>query len=280
MLRLTALLAALWLASAPASAEPLKLGIHPYLPASELVDRFTPLARYLEERLDRPVEITIASTYEAHVERIANDEVSIAFLGPVSYVNLVEDHGAPPALAVLEIAGRTRFHGVIVTREASGLRTLADLPGTRFAFGDPYSTMGYVVPRHVMQQHGVRLQDLGGHDFLNSHDNVALGVLIGRYDAGAVKDETFDKYRPRGLRALAVTPETPEHIFVAAYRTKPALVAALREALLALPQSAQGAAILRAIKPDLTGLAPARVEDYDALRIMARATRHADRGGP
>jgi phosphonate transport system substrate-binding protein len=251
-----------------AGAESLRLGVHPYLPATELVGRFTPLARYLEERLGRPVEIVIAATYEAHIERIAANDLTLAFLGPVPYVLLTDSHGPLPVLAVLEIEGRARFHGAVITREDTPLRSLADLAGKSVAFVDPNSTMGYVVPRYLLAQHGVTLDDLAGHKFLNSHDNVALGVLMGQYDAGAVKDETLDRYRPRGLRALAITPDIPEHVFVAGYHVKPALVEALRAALLALPQAPGGDDILRAIKADLTGLAPVVDADYDGLRQM------------
>ncbi|SCZ59983.1 phosphate/phosphite/phosphonate ABC transporter substrate-binding protein [Thiohalomonas denitrificans] len=254
-----------------AGAEPLKLGVHPYLPATELVSRFTPLAEYLEDTLERPVEIVVSSSYESHIEQVATGEFTLALLGPIPYVVLTRDHGTPPILAALQIDGHAMFHGVIITREESPLQRLEDLAGRKFAFVDPNSTMGYVVPLSILERHGIPLEKLDRHAFLNSHENVAIGVLLGRYDAGAVKDETYGKYRDRGLRALAVTSDIPEHLFVAGYQVEPQLVKSLRAALLKLPQTPDGEEVLRAIKPDLTGLVPIHNRQYDALRQMLQS---------
>jgi phosphonate transport system substrate-binding protein len=98
------------------AAEPLKLGVHPYLPATELVERFTPLAEYLEEKTGRPVEVVISKDYAYHIGLIGKDELDIAYMGPASYVKLVEKYGQKPMLARLEVGGLPMFQGVIVSR--------------------------------------------------------------------------------------------------------------------------------------------------------------------
>ena len=51
----------------------LTLEIHPYLAATELIDRFTPLANYLTQKTGRPVTVTIAGDYQEHIDQIGND---------------------------------------------------------------------------------------------------------------------------------------------------------------------------------------------------------------
>ena len=43
----------------------------------------------------------------------------------------------------------------------------------------------------MLAQAGVPVSQLGRHDFLNSYSDVALAVLGGYFDAGALKDDIF-----------------------------------------------------------------------------------------
>jgi phosphonate transport system substrate-binding protein len=183
---------------------------------------------------------------------------------------MVALHGAKPLLARIEINGKPSVGAYIVTRADSPLRKLADLRGQRFAFGDANSTMGAVVARHVLRRAGVGLEDLGGYQYLGSHRNVALAVLSGDYDAGAVKKEVYDDVRARGLRVLVKLPEVSEHLFVTRSDLPAGEIAALRQALLGLKDVAGGAGILQAIDREMTAMVPVRDADYDSLRELQR----------
>lgn len=241
---------------------PLELWIHPYLPAPELVKRFTPLARHLATVCGRPVEVKVSRSYKAHLERVGEDRADLAFIGPFSYVEVTERYGPKRLLATVENNGKTAFHGIIAVRQASPLRTLSDLAGRSFAFGDQESTMGTLVPRFLLAEAGITLDRLGRYNFLGSHHDVALGVLGGFYEAGGLKEEVFQEYAGRGLRILAKSPPIPEHLFLAGRRLPEAQAAKVRRALLELKEPA----ILTAIQATATGFAPVRDEDYDILR--------------
>lgn len=262
----------LWLPGAALGAsgpEPaLWLGIHPYLAPSELVERFTPLAHYLSDRVGRPVEVQIANDYASHLDAIAQGRVDIAFLGPVPYVELVDRCGDFPLLGRLEIGSHPTLRGVIVARSDSPVRSLRDLVGRRVAFGDPQSTMSSVIPRHMLHEQGIALGQLASYSFIQNHENVALGVLTGDFDAGAVKEEVFDRYRARGLKAIAYSPEVSEHVFVARQGLDRELVEALREAMLELRTADASGNIRGSIKGDMTGVVPADDSDYDTLRLI------------
>ena len=250
---------------------PLILAVHPYLPNDEIHKRFTPLAEYLGQRLGRPVQVRVGRDYEQHVEAIGLDSVDIAFMGPSSYVLLGERYGHKPLLARIEINGKPRLSGYIITSVNSALRKLEDLRGKRFAFVDPDSTMGMIVPRYVMQQAGIELKTLGSYQFLGGHKNVALGILSGDFDAGAVKSEVYEELAPRGLRVLAKLPEVSEHLFVTRVDLPAKEIELLRQALLQLKQAPNGVAIMRAINKDMTAMAPVVSTDYDNLRKIQRA---------
>jgi phosphonate transport system substrate-binding protein len=264
------LLLFLLFASTPCSAtdKGLTLWIHPYLPATELIRRFSPLVAYLSKAIDRPVNIRVQKSYQAHLDFIGRDLADIAYVGPANYVHVTDQYGHKPLLAKLEVEGKPFFHGVIITRQDSSILTLADLAGKSFAFGDPNSTMSHEVPRAVMTAAGVGVDQLAYHDYLGSHHDVALAVLGGYFDAGAVKEEVFHAFQKRGLKALARTPPIPPHLFLTRADLPPDLVARLRAALLAINTMPDKENILAVMEDSATGLLPVTDNDYRVLRSI------------
>ncbi len=252
------------------AGEALTLGIHPYRGSSELLQRFTPLAEHLGAAIGRSVRIEIAKDYQSHIEAVGENRLDIAYLGPAPYVRVVDGHGPKPILAQLEVDGRNTYRGVIIARRDSGLDTLGDLAGKRFAFGDPQSTMSHIVPRYMLLRNGITPDRLGGSAHLPNHMAVALGVLGGMFDAGAVKDDVFHDYEDRGLKALAWTPPIVTHLFVARSDLPQGIIATLRKVFHRLRSETYGSVILHAIKPTLTGMTHGHDGDYDNLRTILR----------
>ena len=250
------------------AAEPVVLGVHPYLLASEILNRFTPLAEHLAATMDRPVVVSVAPDYDSHIKRIAEGAVDIAYLGPAAYVTLTDVHGPQILLARLVVNGSPQFYGYIVVRTDSPLARLTDLKGKRFAFGDEQSTMSHLVPNAMLAEARVSKQDLAHHAFVGSHENVALSVLAGAFDAGGVKEEIYQAYRDKGIRVLAKSPPVSEHLFVASTRLSNKETTVVRETLLSLTATAQGRVALKAIKSTADDLATVSDADYDPLRKM------------
>lgn len=265
----------LWVvsSSAQATTEPeavLIMGIHPYLPRNELKRRFTPLLNYLSSQLSRPIELHISKDYESHIENIGNKLFDIAYVGPSGYVKLVNKYGKHGLLARLEIKGKPSFNGYIVTRQDSNIHELKQLTGRKFAFGSPHSTMSYLVPRHMLREAGVGLDSLDDYKFQGNHRNVALGVLLGEFDAGAVKEEVYFKFKQKGLRQVAISPPISEHVFVCRKKFSLQLHKQIQDAMYKLSKTDEGRQILTAIKPGVSGLVPVNDKDYDNLRRIMR----------
>ncbi len=251
-----------------ASNHPVVLAVHPYLPFQELQKRYQPLADYLEQVLKKEVVVRIGRDYSEHITYVGHNQVDIAYLGPAIYVRIVEKYGEKPLLARLAVNGEPVFRGYLVTSPDSGIQDIQSLRGKRFAFGDPRSTMSHFVPRHMMLEAGIDVDNLEDYQFLGSHRNVALAVLSGAYDAGAVKEEVFEAFKPRGLKAIATSDPFSEHLFVARSDAPEEFVATVRNALYRLSDTADGRAILRNIKQSVTALVPVDDADYDNLRTV------------
>lgn len=248
------------------AAERIVFGVYPYKPAIELEFMLSPLTGYLSSLIGKPVLLSISKDFEEHIRRIGEGEVDVAFIGPASYVEMVERYGRKPLLARFETDRVPTYYGVIFVRADSDIEQLKDLRGRRVAFADKRSTSGHIIPRYMFRKAGITLDDLAEHTYVGNHDNVALGVLVGDYDAGAVKEEVFAMYEHRGLRILALTPPISEYLFVASSELPPETVDAIRSGLLKLRDVSAGGPIMRSMNPSATALVPAKDSDYDNLR--------------
>jgi phosphonate transport system substrate-binding protein len=226
----------------------------------------------LSEKTKIKIDCNISKDYRDHIDIVGQDRVDVAYMGPASYVLMTQKYGRKPVLSRLEINGTPLFQGVIVTRQNSSIKTLHDLAGKSFAFGDPNSTMSYLVPLFMLNEAGIRKDTLARHNFLSSHQNVALGVLIGDFDAGAVKEEVFYQFKERGLKDLAWTPKISEHVFVSRSTLPSGTVKILRNALLILNDES----ILSSIKSSASALVPASDSDYNNLRSIMLSIEQTD----
>ena len=255
------------------ASEFITLGVHPYLSESELSKKFSPLANYLSHQIGIKVQVRVGGSYQEHIQFIGTDKIDIAYMGPASYINLTKQFGDKPILVRLEVNGFPYFQGNIITRADSGINSIKDLKGKRIAFGDPNSTMSYIVPHHMLHQENVFLDSRKSHSFLHSHNNVALSVLAGDFDAGAVKPAVFKKFEKRGLRTIALTPKISEHLFVTRANFPEAKIRAFRKAMLTMKDSAEGIKALVSIKKSITGLVKANSKDYENLRNIINDTK-------
>lgn len=259
----------LMLCSLPlAASQPLILGVHPYLQAQEIQRRFSPLADYLAEGLGEQVMVRVGPSYAAHLDAFSQRHIDVAYMGPSLYVRLQQKGVESALLARLEAKGSPTFRGHIVVAESSEVADLADLSGKVFAFGDPNSTMSSLVPKAMLKQAGVGLSDLAAFQHYKGHSNVAMSVLVGDSDAGAFKEEVYQKFRKRGLRSLVATPEISEHVFVARADLPADKLERLRSLLLAIRSQADVKALLVPIKKSATGLVSASPDDYANLREL------------
>ena len=248
------------------ASQEITLAVHPFLAASEVINKFTPLAKYLSTQTHLSINVKVGSSYDEHIDYIGNDRVELAYMGPASYVTMIEKYGSKPVLATQEVNGQAYFQGNIIVHEESKIQELHDLVGKRIAFGDPNSTMSYIVPHYMLHKAGVFINKDEKHQFLHSHDNVALAVLAGEYDAGAVKPAVFGKFKKDGLRTIAMTPKISEHLFVASNKLNKNIVATIQAALLSAAHSADGMQALHAINKSITGMVVSSEADYANLR--------------
>lgn len=257
-------------AAADTEKPALTIGFMPYLNAELLIEKYTPLARYLSAMLGRDVRIEVAKDYAEHMRKTGEDELDISFLGGSPYVVIGDAYGPKPLLARYEFDGRPTFRSVIFVSKDSPLQSLSELHGKRVAFGNINSTLSTQVPLSMIMRAGLTLTDLAEYKFLRNHTNVVLGVEFGDFDAGAVAEEVYIENMGRNIRPLAHSPDLSTHVFVTRSTMDASLQKEISMALVSLKRDLRGSEILDAIGGNLTGFAPVTDKDYDLHREILR----------
>lgn len=199
---LSAVLVVLGLTSAgltAANAEALRFGVGLYQPDKEKNDAtYRPLAQHLARKLGQPVKLYTVDSWEGLAKSLAAGETDVALMGPWGYV-LANHVAGAQAVASILYDGRPEYYAIMVTHPKSGIRSVADLKGRTFAFGDKGSTSGYLIPYHYFQQNGIDPDRYLGRVLNTKHQAIEMQVTRGEIDAGADYNRNRDAMISEGL---------------------------------------------------------------------------------
>ncbi len=244
------------------------LGVHPYLPQKELIQRFTPLAKFLSKKTGVNFVVKVGNSYAEHIKNIGLNKIDVAYISPAEYVKLTRDYGYQRIIGTIEVNGKPYFKGKIIALKSSPIFSIKDLIGKTCAFVQKGSTVGFVVPAAMLANEGIRLESLKYYNFVGTHENAVYAVLTGDYDAAAVKDEVYFRYKNKGLKIIDSTPPIPEHLFLAKRTMNRKLYKKIKAAFFSLNNSKEGLAILKNIQPEITGIRRTNDKNYDSLRKL------------
>ena len=189
-------------------ASDLKFGIYTSDKASVMYKQFKPIIQYLEkdakkQGLELKISIKIYPSYESALEGIVRGDYDFARFGPASYILAKQKNSDIKLLVKEEQKGKEVFNGIFIVKKDSPIKSLKDLKNKSFAFGDKHSTIGRYLAQNELLKANITSKDLKTFDYLNRHDKVALAVALGNYDAGVVKESSYNKYKSRGLKAIS-----------------------------------------------------------------------------
>lgn len=258
----------------------LKLGRIPFTNASEMLKKHEQLLKYLRDELGvKDVRLVLASDYSGIMTKLSNGEIDIAWLGTLTYAENKDK--VPMKLLVKPVRfGSKSYRGIIITRTDSGIKSLQDLKGKKFAWVERESASGYIFPKALLLEAGINPdQDFKESTFLQKHDAVVLNVLLGKYDAGACYDDArntlSDKEKINELTILATTNEIPNEPIVCRPDLPEDLILSIQSALLKL--NINDPKYLPVLKDctDVQAFVKATESDYDyTLKVLEILKKH------
>lgn len=177
----------------PASGEPpLRVAVAAILSPQTTSHSYDPFLAYLAQRLDRPVELVQRATYAETNELIRTRQVDLAFVCTGAYVRGEQEFGME-LLAVPVVNGQPTYRSYTIVPAPSSVQSLEDLRGSVFAFTDPLSLSGYLVPLYVLSSTGESPDEFFARTlFTYSHENSIQAVAEGWVDGAAVDSLVYD----------------------------------------------------------------------------------------
>ena len=237
------------------------------------------LQTYLSEQIGQKVTVQDFPDYNGVVEALGANKLQMAYLGPFTYVVAHHQSGAKPVVARTTNGGQPYYYSYIIVPKNSQLHTIDDLMknagNLKFAFGDPNSTSGSLIPGAELRKLGV-FTDRSNHKFKNltytgSHDVTAKSIAASQYDAGAIDSAIFDKLAEKGeikkddYKIIWKSEKLFQYPFATSKEVSDDTVTKLQDAFVNLKDKE----ILNAFSAD--GFVVTKDEDFAAIRQVAEA---------
>lgn len=258
------------------SEEAFTIGVIPAQTEGEMEEAMDKLQAYLSEELDREVKLDVYPNYNGVVEAMNYDKIDMAYLGPLTFVIANANSNAQAIITSL-VDGEPFYRSYIITHADNPWNSLEDLlenpEEIDFAFGDPNSTSGSLIPSIELQDRGVyesqQENDFNSVRNTSSHDATALSVLNKQVDAGAIDSAIYNQLVESGkidgeqIKTIWESEELFQYPWAVRESIDEETVDKLQEAFLAIEDQV----ILDAF--GASGFTEATTEDYESIRQAA-----------
>jgi phosphonate transport system substrate-binding protein len=247
--------------SAHAGDKVFKFGIVPQQSAAKLAQIWTPIMRYLSKETGKKIIFKTAPSIPEFEKRLAAGIYDIAYMNPYHYTVFHKD----PGYKAIAKQRNKYIEGIIVVKQNSSIKTLADLNGVQMAFPAPAAFAASVLPRAALAVNSVDVTPV----YVSSHDSVYMTVSRGIYDAGGGIDRTYNVVEEDvkdSLRVLWRSPQYTPHAFAVSPDMSLENMGKIQNALISMSETTNGKSLLTSL--NFRGIDRAENEDWDDVRSL------------
>jgi len=141
----------------------------------------------VEEALGVPVNLFTPADYDGVIQGLLGGTIDFAGLGPSAYakIYMTDPEAVEVILTTKNLDGSTGYFSIGFARADSGITSMEDARGKVFAFADPNSTSGYLVPGAELSETFGPLDAFFSEVRMSGgHEQTIVGVVNGDFDAG------------------------------------------------------------------------------------------------
>ena len=187
----------------------------------DLQERFSKIAYYLTQKLDRPVKYIPVKSYSASVQAFKNNQVQLAWFGGLSGVQA--RLAVPNSQAIAQGRDDPNFITYFIANTNTGLSFTENFPtdivGKTFTFGSKGSTSGRLMPEYFVRQALQKAPRLVFKRVGYSGDHTKTLALVqsGSYEVGAINYKVWQKAVSSGkidakrVQVIWRTPAYPDY---------------------------------------------------------------------
>lgn len=240
------------------------------------------LLELIASRVGRRAVFSQRRTYAEINQLVKNQQVDIAFVCSGPYVTGHDQFGMELLVAPV-VKGQQVYHSYFIVHQKNPITSFEELRGKRFAFTDPHSNSGYLVPTYLLSQQEETPATFFSETFYtNSHDNSIHAVAEGLTEGAAVDSliwEFMNSVDPELTSQTKVIGKSPPY-GIPPVVINPSLNLELKQGLkgafLSIHRDAEARQLLRQIQIERFE----EVEDsnYDSVREMKQWLVKFNRG--
>jgi phosphonate transport system substrate-binding protein len=175
----------------------IRVAVAAMISARESVVYYHQLLDFIANRLGHKIQLIQRKTYSEINDLLKNGKIDLAFICSGPYATGRQEYGFE-ALAVPQVRGKHFYHSYLIVNQNSAFQNLMDLRGKTFAFTDPESNTGKLVPTYwLVQQKQKPKEFFGKIIYTHSHDNSIMAVATSLVDGAAVHEQIWQYFNEK-----------------------------------------------------------------------------------
>src|SRR5439155_10950336 len=131
------------------TGNPINMAFVPSADSQKVLATGQPLADLLTAATNLTFKVSVPTSYITVVEAMGSGQVDVGWLAPFAYVLAHDKNGTQVILASLR-QGSKSYRSQIIVRADSGINSIEQLRGKKFAFVDPASASGFLFPNAML----------------------------------------------------------------------------------------------------------------------------------
>ena len=259
-----------WVAVEPVKTndDTLRFAIASMVSAEESWITYKELVDYVAERMGSKASMVLRPSYSDVRRLLEEKEVDLAFVCTGTYIMCSRENSAE-LLVVPEFKNNFKYQCFFIVRADSAIEKIEDLRGKHFAFTDPESNTGCIVPTWAVRQYGVDPESYFGNIvYTGSHDRSIHAVVDGVTDGAGVDSLVFYSFvktypeMKTSLRVIWKSEVFGAPPIIAPRGLEESIEAKLCDIFLSMSEDAQGQRILDDL--DIEHFRKPRADEYDS----------------
>lgn len=258
--------------SAIAQMTSLKVGVIPYKTDQKVLETYPPLFKYVSNKLGLELEFQLIPESELGFA-LDQSNLDLGVFTIFPYLGAKTDFEDLEVFASHLVNDNESYKGAILTLKSSDITAISDLSGKELGFVKPTSTSGYHLPKSIIEEYDVVIDEqqvsfAGGHD-------LAIELLVsGEVDAIGIDLAGFKKveHRISDFRVLYEF-EIPYHAYVFSPRLPMSARDHITEVMFKASKDPEARKIFESNPLKITSWVPKNEAYYNSLRRYLRETR-------
>jgi len=231
--------------------------------------QYIPFLNYLEAATGYHFKIYFTPKNSTAADELGQNRTQFAAIGATSFLYAESSYGVILLARGQNEQGKAEYQSVFVVRNDSPINDIKDIKDRKLAFGGRDSTQGHLIPRIMLAENGISLNDLASYNYMGSHQQCAEAVVSGKYDVCGMQDQLAEKLVSEGvLKIIRRSRYYPSSGIVANSTVADEVIKKVRLALLDFdPQGKDQQGLYHWEKTEMPrGFVAGRESDYSYLR--------------